>query len=303
MDHQENVILGIDIGGTNVAFGLIGRMEKKILWKDSIPIASCEDPLNLAKLINERVEGKGQISGIGIGAPNGNFYTGSIEFAPNLPWKGIVPLKKIFEEVFQVPVVVSNDANAAACGEYIFGHAQDHPHFLMLTLGTGVGSGIFVDGKLVLGSDGMAGELGHFMVVPNGRPCGCGRNGCLEAYSSSTALIKHYQQLSGKIEVQTAKEVIEKWNQGDENAKKVIEEAIRILGFSIANFVTIHSPDLIVLFGGWIQSGEKVIEMIREEFEKNCLQIYRGKVAICSSFLEGSDSALLGSSALALSSK
>jgi len=298
MEKQKQVILGIDIGGTNVAFGLIGKEEKKILWKDSEPIHQFSTAEEMADRIGQKIQNKFELVGIGIGAPNGNYYTGSIEFAPNLPWKGVVPLKQIFEKKFGVPTVVSNDANAAACGEYVFGKAGNHPNFLMMTLGTGVGSGLFVDGKLVLGSDGMAGELGHFMVVPNGRPCGCGRNGCLEAYASSTALIKQYLEKSNSQETISAKDVVDRWKNGDPIATEVMVNSIEILGMSLANFVTIHSPSMIVLFGGWAQSGESTLEAIRSSFEKNVLEIYRGKVELVSSLLEGSDAALLGAASL-----
>jgi glucokinase len=298
MEKQKQVILGIDIGGTNVAFGLIGKEEKKILWKDSEPIVQFATAEALADTIAQKMGCEFELVGIGIGAPNGNFYTGSIEFAPNLPWKGIVPLKQIFEAKFGVPVFVSNDANAAACGEFVFGKAGNHPHFLMITLGTGVGSGLFVDGKLVLGSDGMAGELGHFMVVPNGRPCGCGRNGCLEAYASSTALIKQYLEKADNMESITAKDVVDRWQKGDPIATEVMENTIEILGWSLANFVTIHSPSMIVLFGGWAQSGETVMGKIRHSFESNLLKIYRGKVELVPSLLAGSDAALLGAASL-----
>jgi len=298
MKELDKVVLGIDIGGTNVALGAVCLEDRQIIWRESLPMVQFSTAEKLALKIKSLVDGIFEVQRIGIGAPNGNFYTGSIEFAPNLPWKGVVPLKEIFEVVFGVQVEVSNDANAAAYGEYIFGQAQGHPHFLMITLGTGVGSGLVVDGKLVLGSDGMAGELGHFMVVPNGRPCGCGRKGCLEAYTSSTALIQQYQELSNGVEKISAKDVVDRWQNGDPNALIVMENAIEILGMSLANFVTIHSPSMIVLFGGWIQSGEVVLNLIRDKFEENCLQIYRGKVKLVSSFLPGADSAILGAASL-----
>jgi glucokinase len=298
MEKRKQVILGIDIGGTNVAFGFICKESRAVEWKDSEAMIQFSEAWMLADRLFQKVPPQFELVGIGIGAPNGNYYTGSIEFAPNLPWKGVVPLKRIFEEKFGVPTVVSNDANAAACGEYVFGNARNHPNFLMMTLGTGVGSGLFVDGKLVLGSDGMAGELGHFMVVPNGRPCGCGRNGCLEAYASSTALIKQYLEKSKMQETISARDVVERWKSGDPIATEVMQHSIEILGMSLANFVTIHSPSMIVLFGGWAQSGEWIIEKINHAFEKNLLEIYRGKVMLVSSRLPGSDSAVLGASAL-----
>ena len=298
MKNDEKLILGIDIGGTNVALGLVEKSSKSLIWKDSLSILDFSTADALAEKINQVIPQLGEMVGIGIGAPNGNSFTGCIEFAPNLPWKGVVPLKEIFEKKFSVPVFVSNDANAAACGEFVFGKAGNHPNFLMITLGTGVGSGLFVDGKLVLGSNAMAGELGHFIIVPDGRSCGCGRNGCLEAYCSSTALIKQYLEKSPIIESISAKDVVERWKEGDLLANEIMEKSIELLGLSLANFVTIHAPSLIVLFGGWSQSGDWIIEKIKKAFDEKILSIYRGKVEVVASALSGSDAALLGAASL-----
>ncbi len=309
----QEVTLGIDIGGTNTTFALIDR-EGSIHFKDNIPTVQYADPKDLVRRIKEllgaEILGKGKLKGIGIGAPNGNFYSGTIEFAPNLSWTGIIPLAKYFEEEFGVPSYLTNDANAAAVGEMIFGNAIGIKDFVMVTLGTGLGSGIVVNGQVLYGHDGFAGELGHVIVEENGRQCGCGRKGCLETYSSVTGIKNTVIQLleennieselrgfktedlSGKIIEQAA-------IRGDEIAQKAFGITGEYLGKALANMVAITSPKLIVLFGGLAQAGDLIFKPTEYFMNRNILKIYEHKVKIVPSALNSNEVALLGAAALA----
>jgi glucokinase len=309
--------IGVDVGGTNTVFGIVDK-RGQILKNGSIQTAKHADISDfidelcdaLEKLINE-VGTKDDIKGIGVGAPNGNYFTGSIEFAPNLRWKGVIPFVEIMEKRIGIPVALTNDANAAAIGEMTYGAARGMKDFIVITLGTGVGSGIVVNGKLVYGSDGFAGELGHvIMRRTNGRLCGCGRSGCLEAYSSATGVARTAREYLDMrpninsslrtipIESITSKDVFDAANAGDELAKEVFEFTGQILGEAFADFVAFSSPEAIILFGGLARAGDLILRPIRENMEKNLLKIYQNKVKLLFSELKESDAAVLGASAL-----
>ena len=309
--------IGVDIGGTNTVYGIVDR-RGQILKNGSIQTsthAKIEDYLDdltmaLETLIKE-VGSKDEIKGIGVGAPNGNYFTGSIEFAPNLRWKGVIPFVKMMEERIGIPVVLTNDANAAAIGEMTYGAARGMRDFIVITLGTGVGSGIVVNGKLVYGNDGFAGELGHvIMRRTNGRLCGCGRSGCLEAYSSATGVARTAREYLDMrpgivsqlrkipIESITSKDVFDAAMAGDELAKEVFDFTGQILGEAFADFVAFSSPEAIILFGGLARAGDLILKPIREHMEDNLLEIYKNKVKILFSELKESDAAILGASAL-----
>ena len=310
-------VIGIDIGGTNTVFGVVDK-RGQIIKNGSIKTnthAEVGDYINeLTKALNELIKetgSKDSIKGIGVGAPNGNFFTGSIEFAPNLRWKGVIPFAEMLEDKIKIPVALTNDANAAAIGEMTYGAARGMKDFIVITLGTGVGSGIVVNGQLVYGHDGFAGELGHVIMRRNtGRLCGCGRTGCLEAYSSATGLVRtarEYLDLQPEVnsrlrtiplEDLTSKDVFDAAMAGDEMAKKVFEFTGEILGEAFADFVAFSSPEAIILFGGLANAGDLILKPIRENMEKNLLNIYKDKIKLLFSALKESDAAVLGASAL-----
>lgn len=310
-------VVGIDVGGTNTVFGIVDK-RGQIIKNGSIKTAThanVEDFLDeltiaLNELINE-THSKDLIKGIGVGAPNGNFFTGSIEFAPNLRWKGVIPFSAMLAEKIGIPVALTNDANAAAIGEMTYGAARGMKDFIVITLGTGVGSGVVVNGQLVYGHDGFAGELGHvIMRRNNGRLCGCGRSGCLEAYSSATGLARtarEYLDMQPEVnsrlrilpmESITSKDVFDAAMEGDELAKEVFQFTGEILGEAFADFVAFTSPEAIILFGGLAKAGDLILNPIRESMEKNLLAIYKNKVKLLFSELKESDAAVLGASAL-----
>lgn len=252
-----------------------------------------------------------KIKGIGIGAPNGNYYSGTIEFAPNLPWKGIIPLAAMFEEKLGIPTALTNDANAAAVGEMTYGAARGMKDFIMITLGTGVGSGIVINGQVVYGHDGFAGELGHvIMRRDNGRVCGCGRHGCLEAYCSATGVARTARELLAArtdssllrnipAESITSKDVYDAAVQGDMLAQEIFNFTGTLLGEALADFVAFSSPEAIVLFGGLAKSGDYIMNPIQKALDANVLTIFKGKTKLLVSELKDSDAAVLGASALA----
>jgi len=262
------------------------------------------------KLI-DAVGGIDKIKGIGVGAPNGNYYTGNIEFAPNLPWKGVIPFATLMSEKFGIPAALTNDANAAAVGEMTYGAARGMKNFIMITLGTGVGSGIVIDGKVVYGHDGFAGELGHVNVMRNnGRLCGCGRSGCLEAYASATGVARSAREIletntkdsllrNIPVEDITSKDVFDAAMQGDEVAKEIFSFTGKILGEAFSDFVAFSAPEAIILFGGLSKAGDLIMNPIVENMEKNILGIWKGKVKVLFSELKEADAAVLGASALA----
>ncbi|MDI3505405.1 MAG: glucokinase [Bacteroidota bacterium] len=310
-------VVGIDVGGTNTVVGIVDK-RGQILKGGSIKTAkhvNVEDYLDeLTELINDLISEtttKDQIKGIGAGTPNGNYFTGSIEFAPNLPWKGVIPFAQMLEDRTGIPVALTNDANAAAIGEMTYGAARGMKDFIVITLGTGVGSGIVVNGQLVYGHDGFAGELGHvIMRRNNGRLCGCGRTGCLEAYTSATGVARtarEYLEIRPEaktllrnipVEDITSKDVAEAANAGDELAKEIFHYTGSMLGEAFADFVAFSSPEAIILFGGLSKAGDLIMDPIHESMERNLLPIFRNKVKLLFSELKESDAAVLGASAL-----
>ena len=308
-------VVGIDIGGTNTVFGIVDA-RGTIIDNGSIKTgkhSKIEDYVNelhenLFQLI-EKNDAVGKIAGIGVGAPNGNYFNGTIEFAPNLPWRGVLPLADMLSEKFGIPVALTNDANAAAIGEMTYGAARGLKDFIMITLGTGVGSGIVVNGQLVYGHDGFAGELGHVIVKPvNGRACGCGRTGCLETYCSATGVARtarEWLELSDEPSVLrsldsiASKDVYEAAKEGDKLALKIFEFTGKILGRSFADFIAFSAPEAIVLFGGLARAKEFLTAPIEEAMNANVLPLWRNKVKVVYSELKESDAAILGASALA----
>ena len=316
-NSMEALAIGIDIGGTGTKFGIVDRVgnvlfSSEISTRKHSEVNTFIDELytELSKLI-DNVGGIGRIKGIGVGAPNGNFYTGTIEYAPNLPWKGIIPLARMMEDKFKIPVVLTNDANAAAIGEMMYGAAQGMKDFIMITLGTGVGSGIVANGKLVYGHDGFAGELGHTTIIPNGRLHeGTGKRGSLESYASATGVrLTTLEILEKSTEPSSlrsvppdqidSKKVYEAAIAGDAVAKEIFESTGTILGAALANFVMFSSPEAIILFGGLTKAGDLILKPTRESMETNLIQIFKNKVKILVSHLKESDAAILGASALA----
>jgi len=266
---------------------------------------------HLSKLIAQ-VGGIENIKAIGVGAPNGNYYTGNIEYAPNLRWKGIVPLAKMLETVFGLPTVLTNDANAAALGELIYGAARGMKDFIVITLGTGVGSGIVANGQLIYGHDGFAGELGHCIVIPGGRyHPGTGARGSLEAYASATGVTNTALEfLAARPDTKSllrdhtkeeinSKLIYEAAMKGDPLALEIYEFTGKVLGEALANFVMFSSPEAIILFGGLTKAGDLIMKPVREHMEKNLLPIFQNKVKLVFSELKESDAAILGASALA----
>jgi glucokinase len=313
----EPLAVGIDIGGTGTKFGIVDHVGNVLFsgsmsTKKHAKVETFIDELHrkVTELI-EKAGGAGRMKGIGVGAPNGNFYTGTVEYAPNLPWKGIIPLAKLLNDKFKLPVILTNDANAAAEGEMIYGAAKGMKDFIMITLGTGVGSGIVANGKLIYGHDGFAGELGHTIVIPDGRlHPGTGKRGSLESYASATGvrattleMLKNTNTPSSLRNIPTeeidSKKVYEAAIAGDELAQKVYEFTGRILGLALANAVMFSSPEAIILFGGLTKAGELILKPTRESMEANLIKIFENKIKILVSHLKESDAAILGASALA----
>jgi glucokinase len=295
---MKKVSAGIDIGGTNTVFGWV-TSDGQFEWKGSVRTNDFEDPQEFVEKVSSQLLmnlGTNEAVGVGIGAPNGNFYNGTIEFAPNLKWKGVIELKELFNQHFDLPVLVTNDANAAALGEMIYGGAKGVNNFIMVTLGTGLGSGIVSNGNLIYGHDAFAGELGHTIVVPGGRLCGCGRNGCLETYVSATGISQTAFELTQKR--MTSEQVAQAANNGEQWAIEAFDQTSKILGMALSNAVAITSPRIIFLFGGLAKAGHLIFDNTKKYMEENLLQIYKNKVQILPSSLQGVDAAILGSSAL-----
>ena len=317
MDKQY--VIGVDMGGTNSAFGIVDA-RGNILYNGNIVTnmyATADDYVNaLCAGINHLIAEsglEGRIKGIGMGVPNGNMYAGTIEYAANIPWanKAIVPLTKMVTGLTGLPCCLTNDANAAAIGEMTYGAARGMKDFIVITLGTGVGSGIVTNGNLVCGHDGFAGELGHVIVRRhNGRPCGCGRCGCLETYTSATGVartarefleIKQEDSLLREINDRpiVSKDVFEAAEKGDKIAIEIFEYTGRLLGEAFADFVAFSSPEAIILFGGLTKSGDYLIKPIEKSMNDNVLSSYKGKIKLKLSELKDADAAILGASALA----
>ena len=310
----QALALGIDIGGTNTAFGVVNR-RGEIVDKGSVPTTGHDSVhhyiASLEKALGPVLDkaGRHNFAGAGIGAPNGNFFTGEIVFAPNMPWRGVIPMAKLVSEALNLKATLTNDANAAAIGEMIYGAAKGMKDFILVTLGTGVGSGFVANGQLIYGHDGFAGEIGHVIAVRDGRRCGCGRNGCLETYTSATGIVRTAEQWlaerndatalrvqQGKI---TAKSIHEAALQGDAVALEIFEYTGKILGQTLADAVAITSPEAIIFFGGLAKSGEMLLGHVRRHMEDNLLNIYKNKIALLESALPDADAAILGASALA----
>lgn len=313
---ERPYVVGIDIGGTNTVFGIVdargtiiasGAVKTQIY--PTVEEYADEVCKNLLPLIIAH-GGVDKIKGIGIGAPNGNYYTGTIEFAPNLPWKGVLPLAAIFEERLGIPTALTNDANAAAVGEMTYGAARGMKDFIMITLGTGVGSGLVINGQVVYGHDGFAGELGHTIVRREGRACACGRKGCLETYCSATGVARTAREfLAARTDTSllrnipaesiASKDVYDAAVQGDKLAQEIFEFTGRILGESLADAIAFSSPEAIILFGGLAKSGDYIMKPVLNAIDENVLNIYKGKTKLLISELKDSDAAVLGASALA----
>jgi len=314
---ENPYVIGLDMGGTNSVFGIVDQ-RGTIKAQTAIKTQAYPDFKDYVKASVEALQpaldvigGIQNVKGMGIGAPNGNFYTGNIEYAANLLWPGIVPVAKMFEEALGIPCRVTNDANAAAMGEMTYGVARGMKNFIMITLGTGVGSGIVVDGKIVYGSDGFAGELGHFVVdhSPAGRKCGCGRSGCLETYCSATGVARTAREFLEKNTCDsvlrnldpaniTSYDVYKAAEQGDKIALEIFDFTGKMLGTACADFTTFNTPEAFVFFGGLTKSGDYLMKPLKEAYDANVLNIFQGKAKLLISSLNGSEAAVLGASAL-----
>jgi len=313
---MDSFVAGVDIGGTGTKFGIVDNLGN-VLSSDTMSTrghadihAYIDELYDKLMILIDKVGGVGRIKGIGVGAPNGNVYTGTIEYAPNLPWKGIIPLAKLIQDKFKLPVKLTNDANAAAVGEMTYGAAKGMKDFILIALGTGVGSGIVANGELIYGHDGMAGELGHTIIIPDGRiHPGTGKKGSLESYASATGVATSAVEILNTtdrpsslrnipIDKIDSKAVFEAATAGDEVAKEVFEYTGRILGISLANFVMFSSPEAIILFGGLTKAGDLILKPTREHMEANLIEVFQNKIKILVSHLKESDAAILGASAL-----
>lgn len=313
----KSLVIGLDLGGTNSVFGVVDS-KGEIIATTSIKTQAYPsvdqyimESVKAIKQIAEQVGGMEKIRAMGIGAPCGNYYKGTIEHAANLVWaKGIVPLANMFVNELGIPVVVTNDAKAAAMGEMKYGVAVGMTNFVELTLGTGVGSGIVANGQLIYGFDGFAGELGHMIVEPDGRPCGCGRKGCLETYCSATgvvrtaiAMLEESPEATSLRDIATDKltsyEVYKAAMAGDAMAQEVFKQTGRRIGIACANIATFLSPEAFIFFGGLAQAGELLLRPIEEAYNENVLSLYKGKARFLMSGLDGAKAAILGASAIA----
>lgn len=311
---KTKVALGIDIGGTNTAFGFVSE-SGKIICDCSIPTHADKNAVQLFdRLFKEvdklvkKTESKYELVGIGIGAPNANYYNGMVDSPPNLNW-GTVNVLELVKQYSDLPASITNDANAAAIGEMIFGVAKKMKDFIVITLGTGLGSGIVVNGKLVYGHDGFAGEIGHTVVDPDGRECGCGRKGCLETYASATGIRRTLLELMGTTNIPsklrdesfkhiTAKKISSAAKAGDKLALEAFDYTAKILGFKLADSVAHLSPEAIILFGGLALAGDLIFVPTKKYMEEYMLNIFKNKVKLIPSALPGAHAAVLGASAL-----
>ena len=308
-------VIGLDLGGTNSVFGIVDA-RGNIVATTAIKTQAYPDFDDYVKAsvdalmpIIDTVGGIEKIKALGIGAPNGNYYNRTIEYAANLVWQGVVPIAKKFEEALGIPVIVTNDANAAAVGEFTYGVARGMKNFIMITLGTGVGSGIYINGQLVLGCDGLAGELGHLTVIPGGRTCGCGRKGCLETYCSATGVARTAREYLDKRDTPsllrdikpediTSFEVYKAAVAGDELAKEIFEVTGSMLGEACANFALFCSPEAFIFMGGLTKAGDLLMKPLQKAYDEHVLSVYKGKAKLMLSGLKDSETAVLGASAL-----
>jgi len=309
------VVAGVDIGGTNTVYGLVERTGN-IVAEGNLKTTDYPEIHNfvsaLAGAITNLMKGKSgiELAGIGIGAPNANYHRGTIELAPNLAWKGIVPIAEYVREKTKVPVVITNDAKAAAMGEMIFGGAKNMKNFIILTLGTGLGSGIVINGEVLYGHTGFAGELGHTTIVPGGRDCGCGRQGCFETYGSASGLVRTVLNLLSEMKEESvlreippshlsSKKIAEAAAKNDPVALEAMDYTAEMIAFGIANAVGFSSPEAVFLFGGLAKAGEVLFAPVREYVNQMVMPIYRGTVQILASGIPESNAAVLGAAALA----
>ncbi|MBK7228384.1 MAG: ROK family protein [Ignavibacteriales bacterium] len=308
------VTLGIDVGGTNTAFGFVD-VNGKCVAESSIQTKAQNSAADLFSRLHPEVEklyqtisDKYLLKGIGVGAPNANYYRGTVENPPNLKW-GVVNVVEILKQYYDVPVAITNDANASAIGEMLFGAAKGMKDVIVITLGTGLGSGVVVDGKLVYGSDGFAGEIGHTVYDPNGRQCGCGKKGCLETYASATGIKRTVMELLATSNEDSAlrnvnyndldsKMIYTSALAGDKLAIEAFEITGKILGLKLADAVAVTSPEAIVLFGGLALAGDMIISPTKKSLEENLFHVFRNKVKVLPSGLPEGNSAVLGSAAL-----
>ena len=321
MINSKPYVIGIDMGGTNTVFGVVDARgvvlaSNSIKTRKHSKIEDYIDELYTETLrLMKQLDVEDKIYGIGVGAPNANYFTGMIEDGVNLPWPTPVPFARMLSDKFGIPVAITNDANAAAIGEMTYGAARGIKDFIMITLGTGVGSGIVTNAQMVYGHDGFAGELGHVIVKRNnGRLCGCGRTGCLETYCSATGVARtarEFLELSEEpsllreipVDEITSKDVYDAAMKGDVIANRIFEYTGNILGEALADFTAFSSPEAFVLFGGLAKSGELLLRPLRESMEKNMLSIYKNKVRVLPSELKEADAAILGASALGWEAK
>lgn len=311
---MKEIVAGVDIGGTNTVFGLVDK-EGKILAEDTLKttdLPKIDDFVaalvsGMRRLLSENNNFK--LAGIGMGAPNANYHKGTIELAPNLSWKGIVPIASLIKKQIDVPVVLTNDANAAAMGEMIFGGAKGMKDFIVLTLGTGLGSGIVINGQVVYGHTGFAGELGHTIIVPGGRDCGCGRHGCFETYASASGLVRSVLYLLSEMREEsllrdiqpselTSKMIAEAALKKDPVALEAMDYTAERLAFGIINAIGFSSPEAVFLFGGLALAGDLLLVPVRKYVEMNVQPIFRGTVKILQSGIPESNAAVLGAAAL-----
>jgi glucokinase len=322
--QEKEFSIGIDIGGTNTDFGLVNR-RGEISFQATLKTRDYKLPGDFVIALKNQLGpviqkiGETKITGIGIGAPNGNVYSGNIELAANLPWKGTIPLRQMIKDTFGLPAFLTNDANATAIGEMTYGAAKGMQDFLLITLGTGVGSGFVANGKLIYGHDGFAGELGHVTAIRDGRPCGCGRRGCLETYASATGIvttaIEFLRQEDIKFEDNmqadwllpvwkkkncvSAKEIYLAAKAGDPMAVEIFNFTGKILGQTLADAVAITSPKAIIFFGGLAKAGAYILTPTKKAMEENLLAIFKNKIEVIPSGLVERDAAILGAAALA----
>lgn len=315
--EQKPYVIGLDLGGTNSVFGIVDR-RGTIVATTSVKTQEQNDVevyvdncCTALKKIIEEVGGIEKIQAMGIGAPDANYYNGIIDNPANLPWKGEIPLAKMFSDRLGIPVALTNDANAAAIGEMAYGAAKGMKNFIMITLGTGVGSGIVVNGQVVYGSDGFAGELGHVIVDKSSeaRSCGCGRKGCLETYCSATGVARTAKMIVSSSERPTllrnipldeitSKDVAIAAGQGDEVAKEIFEYTGKILGEACADFAAFSSPEAFIFFGGLTKAGDLLMDPIKKAYDENVLFLYKNKAQMIVSELDDAGAAVLGASAL-----
>lgn len=319
MNELKPYVIGLDLGGTNAVFGVVDQ-RGNVLATNSIKTKAYTNVDDFVaagvaaiKPMVDKLGGIQNFKAMGIGAPNGNFYRGTIEYAPNLVWAHdcIVPLAEMFSKELNIPVGITNDANAAAIGEMEYGVAKGMKNFIVLTLGTGVGSGIVINGQLVYGSDGFAGELGHVTVVhgPEGRTCGCGRTGCLEAYCSATGVARTARELLSKSNTDsklralnpediTSLDVSIAASQGDELAQEVYQFTGKLLGEACADFTAFSSPEAYIFFGGLTKAGDLIMKPIKDGYDAHVMPIFKGKAQFLISGLDDASAAVLGASAI-----